>query len=184
MTATVHLLGPLGGWWWFPPVPVEQYGRYLPVHTDNLFSETVCIRAAEAAQNLLVCASLIHYGFDGPPYGLFGGTVTVESVHCRRYFTDVAKTFCGESNAQLLERAPRPAALGTARSWRACPTEPWSRKNLRQSAGRCSRAAQVRRVSSRHRPIGTSTPGGSNASSRASARTLSTSGRTSWEVRR
>lgn len=107
-----------------PVGAIEQHGPHLPLDTDNLSVETVCLRAAERAPDLLVCAPPVHYGFNEHNMD-FPGTVTVDAEHFVHYCTDVAKSFGRMgfrrvllvnghgSNAHLLEQAARLATLGS-----------------------------------------------------------------------
>jgi creatinine amidohydrolase len=107
-----------------PVGAIEQHGPHLPIDTDNLSVETVCLRAAEGAPDVLVCAPPVHYGFNEHNMD-FPGTVTVDAEHFVHYCTDVAKSFGRMgfrrvllvnghgSNAHLLEQAARLATLGS-----------------------------------------------------------------------
>lgn len=105
-----------------PVGAIEQHGPHLPIDTDNLSVEAVCVRAAESAPDTLVCAPPIHYGFNEHNMD-FPGTVTVDAEHFVNYCTDVAKSYGRMgfrrvlfvnghgSNAHLLEQAARLATL-------------------------------------------------------------------------
>jgi creatinine amidohydrolase len=67
---------------------IEQHGPHLPLDVDNLSVETVCLRAAEAASDLLLIMPAVHYGFN--EQGLdFPGTISITEQHFIGYCYDI-----------------------------------------------------------------------------------------------
>lgn len=111
-----------------PVGAIEQHGFHLPIDTDNLAVETVCVRAAEERPDVLVVAPPIHYGFNEHNMD-FPGTISVAPEHFVHYCVDVAGSFAHQgfshillvnghgSNIHLLDQVAR---LVTIRSTARC----------------------------------------------------------------
>jgi creatinine amidohydrolase len=105
-----------------PVAAIEQHGYHLPVDMDNLAVETICEDAAKRNPELVVCAPVIHYGFNEHNMD-FPGTISVSPQSFVNYCIDVAHSFSRQhferillvnghaSNGHLLESVARQVTL-------------------------------------------------------------------------
>ncbi len=112
---------------------IEQHGRHLPVDTDNVIVNRLCVRAAELAPIDIVVAPIIPYGFNDHNME-FPGTVSIRPSVLLEYLFDVGHSYATQgfrrllwvnghgSNAAIVELAARritnetPAASGVTGS--------------------------------------------------------------------
>jgi creatinine amidohydrolase len=68
---------------------VEDHGPHLPLSTDNVIVEAICLEVARRAAGDALVMPLVSYGLDEHHMD-FPGTVTVETETLLRYVADVA----------------------------------------------------------------------------------------------
>ena len=68
---------------------VEDHGPHLPLNTDNVIVEAICLEAARRAQTEMLVMPLVAYGLDEHHMD-FPGTVSVEMQTLLAYVSDVA----------------------------------------------------------------------------------------------
>lgn len=70
---------------------VEDHGPHLPLNTDNIIVESICLEAARRAPGEMLVMPLIAYGLDEHHMD-FPGTVSVDMQTLIAYVADVAKS--------------------------------------------------------------------------------------------
>lgn len=70
---------------------VEDHGPHLPLNTDNIIVEAICLEAARRAPGEMLVMPLISYGLDEHHMD-FPGTVSVDMQTLIAYVADVAKS--------------------------------------------------------------------------------------------
>jgi creatinine amidohydrolase len=70
---------------------VEDHGLHLPLNTDNVIVESICLEAARRSPQDMLVMPTIAYGLDEHHMD-FPGTVAVQIKHLLSYVTDVAES--------------------------------------------------------------------------------------------
>jgi creatinine amidohydrolase len=103
---------------------VEDHGRHLPVNTDNVIVEAICLEAARRAPGEMLVMPLISYGLDEHHMD-FPGTISVDSHTLLHYVSAVATSAARHgfthllvvnghgSNASIADLAARQVVLET-----------------------------------------------------------------------
>jgi creatinine amidohydrolase len=103
---------------------VEDHGRHLPLNTDNVIVEAICLEVARRAAGEILVMPLVSYGLDEHHMD-FPGTVSVAMETLLAYVTDVAISVARHgfthvlivnghgSNAPLAELVARKVVLET-----------------------------------------------------------------------
>ncbi|MGD8397994.1 MAG: creatininase family protein [Anaerolineae bacterium] len=68
---------------------IEDHGPHLPINTDNVIVEAICLEVARRAPGEVLVMPLVSYGLDEHHMD-FPGTVAVDTEALLRYVTDVA----------------------------------------------------------------------------------------------
>jgi len=103
---------------------VEDHGPHLPINTDNVIVEAICLEAARRAPDDVLVMPLVAYGLDEHHMD-FPGTISVSIPTLLAYVTDVATSVARHgfthllivnghgSNASIADLAARQVVLET-----------------------------------------------------------------------
>lgn len=84
-----------------PVAMIEEHGYHLPVDTDLVLANEVCIRAGRKASNEMVVIPPITHGY-APHQMDFPGVISISSDTFIRYVTDVCKSLAHQGFERIL----------------------------------------------------------------------------------
>lgn len=84
-----------------PVAAIEQHGYHLPIDVDNLLVEHVTEEAARRSEGLILCAPMIHYGFNEHNMG-FPGTISIRETVFVDFCYDVAHSLVRQGYDRIL----------------------------------------------------------------------------------
>jgi creatinine amidohydrolase len=84
-----------------PVAAIEQHGPHLPVDTDNVIGGAICNEAARRKPDLVVCAPMVHYGWNEHNMD-FPGTISIRQENFLNYCYDIGESFARQGFERIL----------------------------------------------------------------------------------
>jgi creatinine amidohydrolase len=84
-----------------PVGAIEQHGPHLPIDTDNLVVERVADEAARRASDVILCAPIIHYGFNEHNMD-FPGTISIDIETLTEFAVQVGQSFARQGFRRIV----------------------------------------------------------------------------------
>ncbi len=88
-----------------PVGSLEQHGDHLPISTDSLLAEAICLRAAELSKTDAVVAPVLWTGFS-PHHVRFGATVTLTQETMLALVREVTESLRSSFERVLIIKRP------------------------------------------------------------------------------